>query len=467
MINKIYKIIHRKYWNFFKFILFLRYVFAIFLIAISLFLLIPKLFDYEKKQEIIKEYLINNYDLEVNNYTSVKFNVFPFPNLSIKNVDLKVRNKPIILKEKNLKIFLNFKNIYNYENFEAKKIIFSETEITLDIDRAKELLNYFGKAEYRLDVQALNLNLKKEDKLLFKIQKIDFSNYGYRKYKINGEIFGKKFKAYLTNNNKNLNFKILNTGIKANFRFNEKSSLDLMSGSSKISLLNNYLKFDFYLNNNRIEIIRSNFKNKNLLISFDSIINFNPFFVIKSDININEINGKLINNISLEKILSNKEIIKKLNSDNTINYRSKKYHNNLIKSYSSELNLAYGRLSFLNKIFISGGDINCKGDSLLIDEYPRLNFFCLFNLKDKKKLFKKFSISKNINTDPLNLNIEGSLNLLNRKINFKKINIGENYIANEADTKYFKETFERILFDDGFFSIFRMNKIKEFFLEVI
>ena len=99
MINKIYKTIHRKYWNFFKFIFFLRYVFAIFLIAISLFLLIPKLFDYEKKEEIIKEYLINNYDLEVNNYTSAKFNIFPFPNLSIKNVDLKVRNKPIILKE--------------------------------------------------------------------------------------------------------------------------------------------------------------------------------------------------------------------------------------------------------------------------------------------------------------------------------------------------------------------------------
>ena len=467
MINKIYKRIHSKYWNFFKSFFFLRYVFTIFLIAISLFLLIPKLFDYEKKQEIIKEYLINSYDLEINNYTSTKFYVFPTPNLSIKNVDLKVRDKPIILKAENLKIFLNFNNIYNYENFEAKKIIFNETEIALDIDRAKELLNYFRKLEYRFDVQALNLNLKKEDRSLFKIKKIDFSNYGYRKYKINGEIFGKRFKAHLTNNNKNLNFKILNTGIKADLKFNEKSSLDSMSGSSKISFLNNYLKFDFNLNNNRIEIIKSNFKNKNLSISFDSLINFNPFFGTKSNININEINTQLIHEISLEKILNNKEIIKKLNSDNTINYKSKKYHNNLIKSYSSESSLAYGRLIFLNKIFILGGDISCKGDSLLIDEYPRLNFFCLFNLKDKKKLFKKFSIPKNINTDPVNLNIEGSLNLLNRKINFKKINIGKSYIANEADIKYFKETFESILFDDSFFNIFRMNKIKEFILAVI
>ena len=467
MINKIYKTIHSEYRNFFKFIFFLRYLFAIFLIAISLFLLIPKLFDYEKKLEIVKEYLIKNYDLEVTGYSSATFNVSPFPNLSIKNIDLKIIDKPIILKEENLKIFLNLKKIYNYKNFEAKKIIFSKTEIALDIDQAKELLNYFSKAEYRLDVQALNLDLKKEDKLLLKIKNINFSNYGYKKYKINGEIFDKKFRADLTNNNKNLNFKILNTGVKANFRFNEKSSLDLMSGSSKISLLKNYLKFDFDLNNNRIEIIKSNFKNKNLSISFDSLINFNPFFVIKSNININEINKKLVNKISLEKMLSNKEIIKKLNSDNTINYTAKKYHNNLIKSYSSEISLAYGRLSFLNKIFISGGDIGCKGDSLLIDEYPRLNFFCLFNLKDKKTLFKKFSITKNINKDPVNLSIEGSLNLLNRKINFTNININESYIENEADVKYFKETFERILFDDGFFSIFKMNKIKKFLIEII
>ena len=240
-----------------------------------------------------------------------------------------------------------------------------------------------------------------------------------------------------------------------------------MSGSSKISLLKNYLKFDFDINNNRIEIVKSNFKNKNLSISFNSLINFNPFFVINSNIRINEINRELIDKINLEKILINKEIIKKLNSDNTLNYTAKKYRSNLINNYSSKISLAYGRLSFQNKIFITGGQISCKGDSLLIDEYPRLNFFCLFDLKEKKKLFKKFSITKNINKDPRNLSIEGSLNLLNRKINFKNINIDDSYIANEVDMKYFKETFERILFDEGFFSIFRMDKIKKFLIEVI
>ena len=135
MINKIYKIIHNKYSKFFKFFFFLRHVFAIFLIALFLFLLIPKFFNYEKKQDVIKEYLINYYDLELNNYSSIEFNVFPLPNLSIKNINLKVRDKPISFNTRNLNIFLNFKSIYNYKDFVARKILLNDSKIDLDIDK--------------------------------------------------------------------------------------------------------------------------------------------------------------------------------------------------------------------------------------------------------------------------------------------------------------------------------------------
>jgi len=467
MINKIYKIINNKYSRFLKFFFFLRHVFAIFLIAIFLFFLIPKFFNYEKKQEIIKEYLVNYYDLELSNYSSIEFNVFPLPNLSIKDINLKVKDKPISFDTKNLNIFLNFKNIYNYENFVAEKILLNNNRIDLDIDTTNNILNYFGELKYKLDIQDLNLNFKKKQNSILEIKKINFSNYGYKKNKIKGEIFNRKFKAYLSNDNKNLDFKILNTGIKADFNFDKKNKINSISGLSKINILNNYLRFSFALQDNQIEITKSNLKNQDLSISFDSLIVFDPFFEINSDIYINKVDKKLINNLSLEKILKNQEILKKLNSNSKVNYKKKRFANTLIKNHYSELNLAHGRLTFLTKIYILGGDIDCKGESLLIEEYPRLNFVCLFNLEDKKQLLKKFSISKNINKNPVSLNVEGSLNILNKKINFKKINIGKNYVANEADIKYFKETFESILFNDDFFGIFRMNKIKEFLLEVI
>ena len=59
------------------------------------------------------------------------------------------------------------------------------------------------------------------------------------------------------------------------------------------------------------------------------------------------------------------------------------------------------------------------------------------------------------------------LNLLNKKINFEKINIDNLYIANEEDINYFKQTFENILFDDSFFKMFKKDKVKEFILEII
>ena len=467
MINKFYKTIHNKYSNFFKFFFFLRYLFAIFLVAICLFFLIPKFFNYENKEEILKDYLLNYYDIEINDYSLIEFKIFPLPNLAIKDVNFKVKNKPIFFNTKNFNIFLNFRNIYNYENFTAKKVLLGHNKIILDIERTKDLFNYFGKLKYKLDVQELDLNLKKKTLSIVQLKRISFSNFGFKKNKIEGEIFEKKFKAYLDKDNNNLDFRILKTGIKANFNFNEINKTNLISGSSKISILNNYLKFNFKIKNDQLEIIKAKLKNKNLSLSFDSLIKLDPFFELNSDIYIHKIDKEIINNINLEKILENKEILKKLSSTNKINYNKKKSRNNLIKSHFLQLNLAHGGLTFLSKTSVPGGLINCKGNSLLIEEYPRLNFNCNFNIEDKTKLLKKFSVSKKFNKKKLVLNVVGSLNLLNKKINFEKISTDKKYIFKEEDINFFKRTFERVLFNEGFLNIFRVNKIRDFFLEII
>ncbi len=467
MINKIYKTIHSKYFNFFKFFFFLRYLFSIFLIAISLFLSIPKLFDYEKKQEVIKRYLIDNYDLETNNFISIKYNIFPLPNLSVKDISFKLKNEPIRLKTNNLNIFLNLNSIYNYENFSARKILFDKNKITLDIDKTIDLFNHFKKIKFKFSMQYLNLDLIKQGDSVIEIKKINYDNYGYKKNKVTGEIFEKKFKAHLRDDNKSLDFKILNTGIDANFSFNKAEKKYLTSGISKINISNNYLKLNFIVHNDKIEFVKSNLRNKNLLVSFDSLLTFSPYFEISSNIEINKMNKKLIDSLRLEQIIKNQEILKKLNSNNKITYNIKKSRNSLIQKHYTELNLAHGRLIFLSKIYILGGIVDCKGDSLVTDDYPRLNFDCTLEIKNKKKILKFFSNSKKFDNLPLNLNIIGSLNLINKKVDFEKIEIKDQYIAKEEDIIFFKDTFEKFLFDEGFFNMFKENKIKEFFLEVI
>ena len=100
MINNIYKRIHNRYSKFFNFFFFLRYVIGIFLIAIVSFILIPKFFDYEKKQLHIKNYLIQHYNFNISNIEKIQFNIFPLPNLEISEATLNLdKNSQIKTKK--------------------------------------------------------------------------------------------------------------------------------------------------------------------------------------------------------------------------------------------------------------------------------------------------------------------------------------------------------------------------------
>jgi hypothetical protein len=139
MINKIYKSINNKYQSLFKFIFFLRHLIGIFFISLFLFLFIPNFFDYSKKEETIKSHLIESYGLHLNNFKSIKFNSLPRPNLEIQNANLDLNSKDLKFTTKKLNIYLRLIDIYNFDNFEAKKIVFHENNIILDVENLKTL----------------------------------------------------------------------------------------------------------------------------------------------------------------------------------------------------------------------------------------------------------------------------------------------------------------------------------------
>ena len=63
------------------------------------------------------------------------------------------------------------------------------------------------------------------------------------------------------------------------------------------------------------------------------------------------------------------------------------------------------------------------------------------------------------------LDIKGNLNILNKKINFDQIKT-DKYNATKEDLKYYKATFETILFDKSFIDIFVISKIRKFISEI-
>ena len=116
MINRIFKIINNKFPRLLKFIFFLRYLFLIFLFSLSIFLLIPNFFDFKKREEVIKTYLLQNYKIDVGKINNIKYKYFPLPHLEVSDLDANLFSQEIPLKTKQLFIYPKFTTIYNFEN---------------------------------------------------------------------------------------------------------------------------------------------------------------------------------------------------------------------------------------------------------------------------------------------------------------------------------------------------------------
>ena len=109
-----------------------------------LFLLLPKFFNFDNKNTIIKDYLLENYKLSITDYDHIKYNIFPKPNLSINSVNLTIYNKPIFLKTGELKLFLHIGNFYNFKKLRINKILLKDSDMSLNIDDGKlKPLNFF------------------------------------------------------------------------------------------------------------------------------------------------------------------------------------------------------------------------------------------------------------------------------------------------------------------------------------
>tara|TARA_B100000963_G_scaffold294698_1_gene265407 strand:+ start:25348 stop:26745 length:1398 start_codon:yes stop_codon:yes gene_type:complete len=465
MFIKIFKNIHSKYSNFFKFFFFLKYLLAIFFISILLFLVIPKFFNYGDKTANLKNYLLENYYIELKANNLIEYKIFPLPHLSIQKTVISFKDRPTFISSDETIIFLSFKSIYNFDNLNIKKIIFNQSEIILQNEKVKDLIYFLKNSKKKVKFKNLDLIFYGKDKKILSLNEIQFSNYGYKKNNMSGKIFNKVFK--LSFDNSKLNFKINNTGIKISVLLDEEFYTDGFSGSSTVSILNNFLIINFVGDEKQISIKKSKLRNKNLSVSFNSLINTKPFFESNSTFIITKIKSDFISNLNFEKILDKKEIIKKLNGKNNIEFKNNNSFNKIIKKLSLEIDFKFGMMNYRSSIFFEQGSKNCEGNSSLLDEYPRLSFDCEIKILDRKKFLNKFSIKNKFDNKKLIIKTQGNINLLNKKINFEKIKIGRDNFANQEDVRYYKELFERVLFDENFLKVFKKNKIKNFLIEII
>ena len=466
MFNKFVKTIHNKYYKFFRFIFFLRYLFTIFFVTIALFLIIPNFLNYEKKSKFIIDHLLDNYNYKVTSFEKIKFTSFPVPKLEIKNTIINFNSTSKSLELKNLIVYPKLLNIYQYENFQSNKIVFRDSDISLETSEVFDLLNELFKQKNRLIIKNLDINIINEDEPVIGIKNIKFKNFGHNENLVQGKIFEKDFKLKFENNFNHIDFEISNSGISGDINFKKIEGKNVKKGILKLQILNTNLKTDFVFDEKEIKLDNFFFRNNNVVFNNKSLIILKPFLDINSIYTLEEFNPDILEKANFNELLKFNDLIKKINSKNEINFKSKKFSNNFIDQLNLKINSAYGRINYSKKILISDDILECNGDINLLEDYPILFFDCNIVSYDKKKLLKRFSVKNKKKDESFKLKVEGNLNILSKKINFKKILINENYNASKTDLKYFKDTFENILYDENFFQIFKLNKIKEFILEV-
>ena len=465
MINKIYIKINNKFSSIFKFIFFLRYLIAIFFVAIVLFLSIPQFFDYKKKEQVITNYLLKNYEIELKKIKKIQFKSFPTPHLFLSNLETNFHKESIDLKINNMEIYPKLFSIFNFENFQVRKIKLENNNANVNINEIIPLIKYLLNIEKKISIKNLSLKIKDKNRPVILFEKINFSNYGYKKNKINGLVFNKKFCIDFENEFNKFNLKIPDIGVSSNINTFKDDNSEL-AGSLQGKILKLNLKLDFLFNQGNIKINNFLLRDKKLSLDSDGYFDFKPYFKINLKSQIKDIDLNLLKNFDLNIIFDQKDLLKRINSENIITFKSKKFSRDLISQLEIQTNLAYGRLTASKTFSINGNNFFCSNEVNLISDYPVLYFNCLLKSSDKKSLYKKLKIDLKTQNEPFNLKVIGNLNILNKKINFVKVEMNNNYNASQEDLEFFKNSFESILFDGNFNEIFRLSKIRKFIYEI-
>ena len=466
MINKFDKIINNKFSVFLKFIFFLRYLFLIFFVATVLFLSIPGFFDYEKRKPVIKNYLYQNYGLKITNMERIEFKALPVPNLEIRNITTNFFSDDVAIKSKKLTLYPKLFSIYNYDNFSVRKIKLENNNIDTSLKKIKNLSNTIFNLKKKIFLKNLNIIFKNNEDKIFEIKKINYLNYGYKKNIIIGEIFNQKFKIKLDEKLKEVKLNLPNMGVSSKLNIDGYTKDTGFDGLLKGKILKSQFKLNFSYDNKTIEINEFFFRNKKISFKSEGNLKFIPYFKTNLVSRIIDIDTKLLSQLEIKRIINSKDFIKKINFKKKIMFKSKTFNNDLIDELNLDMNLAYGRLNILKEFKISNSTFTCKNNINLFDDFPIFYFNCSINTPDKKKLLKKIKIKHKNKDEPFHLEINGNLNVLNNKVNFENIKLRSGYKASEEDLKYFKSTFESIIFDQTFIQMFKISKIKKFILEI-
>ena len=442
-----------------------------------LYLVIPTFYNYDKSN--IENIVCKRQNIECLIRGEVNYSFYPTPRIKIKDVIIKdfFEKKNTLVKVEHTVIQLSIKNLLTKEKHKFKKIELDNFEINFDLKNFKKYKNIFEKKinlipavftkgrivffdgkDYVATINDTNLNLILEEYSKEAVLKGKFLNDNIYISLNSKKVDNKSFTDII------LKMSDLNLLTKANF-FNSEKDKNIINGNILIKKDKHRFTGVFNYKDNEITINKSNLRNIFLDGKLEGKIKFLPFFDFNLDLSLNNINFTKLYNYFLAKnekkqknlFTINKKINGKLSLSSDKIYSSY----NLVKSFESRIKFNNGDI-LVEQFLINLGKLGAADILGTInngEKFTNFKYESNIFVDNQKKFLSKFGIYNKQNIAS-NLFVSGNFDLQNTRISFYEIS-SEAKLSND-DVNFIEKEFNDFMLTDGYQSLFRFPKFKEF-----
>ena len=442
-----------------------------------LYLVIPTFYNYDKSN--IENIVCKRQNIECSIRGKVNYSFFPTPRIKIKDVIIKdfYEKKNTFIKAEHTVIKLSIKNLLAKEKHKFKNIELNNFEINFDLKNLKKYKNIFKNKTNLIPVvftkgQIVFLN-EKDYVAIIKDTNLNLILGEYSKEaELKGKFLNDNIYISLNSNkvdNKSFTDVILkmsdfNLLTKANFSNSEKDE-NIINGNILIKKDKHRFTGVFDYKDNEITINKSNLKNIFLDGKLEGKIKFLPFFDFDLDLNLNNINFTKLYNYFLAQDEREQKNLFKINKkiNGKLSLSSDKIYSsyNLVKSFESRIKFNNGDI-LVEQFLINLGKLGAAdilGTINNDEKFTNFKYESNIFVDNQKKFLSKFGIY-NKKKIASNLFISGNFDLKNTKISFYEISSDAKLI--DDDVNFIEKEFNDFMLDDGYESLFRFPKFKEF-----
>jgi len=413
---------------------------AIFLVYLS----IPFFFDYKNNKSVIEKKVSNNFNLNINMKSEVKYSIFPSPRIKLYDVEILSfsNSKYKIGFAEKVTLNIPFTKLINFKKISFNFAKLFNAQINIQTSEFKNFKKYLKDDKRKHSVQLVDSKINFLDKeqllLILDIKKIDFFNEDLaHKTRLKGKVFNNDIKGeyqYLDTGDKPVSIFALTfpkIGIKINSKINFDKKEKIYYGNTKILYPNNKLNFEYKYNKKALNILDSNLVNNSFKGKLLGEISFAPFLFFDLKMSINDFKFQKFlttffkkNNTFIAEFIP---VNKKVNGILSIDIEE-------IKSSSKIINAASIILEFQNGDIITKegilnlnkfGNIKIAGRILEQKNKKIFYFDTITNVTNPNFFYSRFLIPKRKRVIIKPVNLTGNVDLSTYKVSLEKLYYNE------------------------------------------